>query len=105
MKKYRLFSEFCDVEIYGENFIDALKSAGKLPRPKKQDGEKLYGEKIVANLVIQPALIIKSIIGIIDNGGNSCSRGDYPVQSCLVVTDDGQKIAIDGYETDVKIKK
>ena len=100
LKKYRLFGEYCDVEIYGTGPAEALSRIKKLPRPQHKEGEKLYGDKTIANLVDTPPLEITEVLGIEDT--SSSWRGSTPYIGVLADTPEGI-IKIDLAEVNVKI--
>ena len=100
LKKYRLFGEYCNTEIYGISPEDALCRVGKLPRPKHQEGEKEYGEKVIANLVNTLPMEIKEVLGVEDT--SMSQRGSTEYIGVLVDTPEGIK-RIDIAEVKVKI--
>lgn len=80
MKKFKLFNEFNNVEIYGDDAKDAVTRHKTFKRPKHQDGEKAYGNKMIANLVDSDALEVVKVIGIENTG--SVARGDKSLSVC-----------------------
>lgn len=96
MRKFQLFSEYCDRAIWGEDPIDAVTRAKSLPRPKRQQGEKPYGNRMIANLVETPDLEISRVIELIESPGYN--RGDKKVVQVLVESPDKKITAIDMME-------
>jgi hypothetical protein len=101
MKKFRLFSEFNDVAIYGEDAKDAVLRHKTFKRPKHQDGEKAYGNRMIANLVDSKPLEVAKFIGIEDT--SNVSRGDKKFIGVLVEDTEGRIERIDMVEESVKI--
>lgn len=93
MKKYQLYNEFNGIEIYGEDPIDAVNRRKSFPRPKHQEGEKVYGERMIANMVESPALIIKQALEIEDTTGSK--RGSDEYITVIAECENGQIVAID----------
>lgn len=93
MIKYRLYSEFCDKIIYGTDPIDAVTRQKSFPRPRHQDGEKMYGNKTIANLVPTPDLQVKQALEIEDTAGSR--RGSDEYIRVLAECEDGKIMAID----------
>ena len=93
MIKYQLYSEYNNVEIYGADPLDAVNRQKSFPRPRHQEGEKLYGEKLVANLVPTPDLVIKSALEIEDTSNSR--RGSDEYIRVIAECENGKIVGID----------
>ena len=94
MKKYKLFSEHCDQEIYGDTMEAALLDIGFVYRPAKW----AHGREVAPVRKV----IIKSVEGI-ENTDNSC-RGDKKFIRVICLTEEGI-LSIDGMELTTEIRK
>ena len=102
MKKYRLYSEHQNVSIYGDNPRDALKRLGMLPMSSHQEGDKMYGDKPIRNMVTTPALEISRIIGIDDT---KATRGSDKIITVIVETSESKILGVDLHEENVTINE
>jgi len=94
MKKYQLFSEYSDNEIYGDTLIDALLHAGLIPRPSTfKDGRPLP----------TPPLEITKIIGVEDVSDST--RGNIKFHRVLIEDSKGIRKSIDAKELTTTIEK
>lgn len=85
MKKYTLFSEFLDKEIYGNDLADAIMHAGPLSSPFKwKDNKHIPGDIINVKKVLCHEKV--------DNS----SRGDDAFERIIVEIDNKIRISIDG---------
>lgn len=93
MLKYQLYSEYNNIEIYGADPLDAVNRQKSFPRPRHQDGEKLYGEKLIANLVPTPDLVIKAALEIEDTSNSRRGSDEYirVIAECV----DGKIVGLD----------
>jgi len=87
MKKYQLFREWNDREIYGDDFKDALKRAGTL---RRQNGYDCANEQPI----LGEEIYISEVVGREDVSNSK--RGDYSFERLIVDTATGERIAIDG---------
>lgn len=88
MKKFQLFSEYCNAILYGDDLSDAVTRAKEIPRPKKYQHGKIVEE---------PApIIIDRAIGY-ENTANS-TRGNASFIRLIVETVEGKIIGIDAVE-------
>ena len=90
MKKYQLFSEFNDKEIYGDSLSDAILHA-RLRRCDTWDRDNqcvIRGESI----------IIAAVVGTEDT--TSSTRGDYKFERVVVELRGGERISIDARQID-----
>lgn len=87
MKKYQLFDEHCNREIFGENLGDAIMHTTPLPTKGSFDGQKYTPG---------PAMHIANIIGKEDT--TASTRGNYIYERAIVATADGKYIAVDARE-------
>jgi len=101
VNKYTLFNEHMEIDIYGNDPKDAIMRRKRFPRPRIQEGERLYGTQMIANYVEQPDLIVKNVIGIEDT--NSSTRGNKPYIRVIVETSDGTIHPIDMQQATVTI--
>jgi len=86
MKKYQLFSEFCDAEIYGNDFTDALLNAN-LHKAGRWDKKNQV-------LIPGPEIHIVAIIGSEDTANST--RGNDKFERAIAELSDGKRISIDG---------
>jgi hypothetical protein len=95
MRKYTLYSEHCSIDLYGDNPADAIMRERIIPRPKHQDGERMYG------VVDTPPIEVVRVIGIEDT--SRLTRGDaHPIRViCECV--DKKILAIEMQDTGVTI--
>jgi len=84
MKRYLLFSEHCDINLWGENLADAVRRTGKLPI-----------KSVVENGTLKhlPPLVVKSVLGMRDTTGST--RGHWKYESAVVELDGGRIIEVD----------
>ena len=86
MKRYQLFSEFCDEILWGADLPDALKRAGKIQRHASFDRDaqrSIPGE----------TLKIGTILGMRDT--SQSTRGHWKFESAIVELEHRQIIEID----------
>ena len=98
MKKYQLFSEFCDKTIYGDDVTDAINRLQVIPRPSIGTGDARIGTRIYTP---QDPIIIKAVIGIEDTSNSR--RGNDTYIRVIVEDTDGKVHGIDLHEITVNI--
>jgi hypothetical protein len=85
MKRYQLFSEYCDRVLWGNDLVDAL-----IRQKKIQKSGKVENNKHVPGEIVE----IKSVVGTRDTTGSR--RGNWEYESAICETESGQFIEIDG---------
>ena len=99
MNKYQLYSEHCNIEIYGKDPIDAVNRQKSFPCPRHREGEKLYGEKLIANMVETEPLKVKQALEIEDTSNHR--RGSDVFYRVVSELENGQIVAIDMKEVKI----
>jgi hypothetical protein len=99
MNKYQLFSEHNNLEIYGDDPADAIMRQKTISCARHQEGERVYGDRMIANLVHTPALEIARVVEIEptdgSDGGAIVRRGSTPITRMICETVDKKIVAID----------
>jgi len=93
MKKYQLYREHNNIVLYGDNPQDAIMHKMTIPNERRQDGERPYGNRMVANVVDVPDTYISKVIGIEDTSNST--RGSDKYIRTLCETGDGDIVGID----------
>jgi len=86
MKRYQLFSEFCDAILWGKDLVDALLREKKIQRSARWD-------KVTQAQIPGEIITIKSIMGTRDTSNST--RGQWRYESVVCETTDGQMIEVD----------
>ena len=94
MKKYKLYDEFCGMEIYGKDLADAIIRAGELLRPSIFDGSQA---------IKQPPEYVVAVVGYEDV--SSSRRGNDIFERALVEVADGRILQVDARHCPVQIKE
>ena len=88
MKKFTLYDEYCNIDIYGADFAEAVHRHKEFRRsPKIIDGKP----------VPVPPLVVKRTVGYEDT--SSTTRGNDRFLRVVVETADCKYVAIDGRQT------
>lgn len=93
LKSYHLFNQWRGIEIFGEDFKDALMRKKSLKRPDRfiSPGVKEEGATIS----------IKSIVGELDTSERCSSRGESKIIRMLIEASDGQYFDVDATEKEL----
>lgn len=89
MKKFQLFSEYCNAILYGDDLSDAVTRAREISKPKKYQHGRVV-EK-------QAQVIIERVVGY--ENTNASTRGGSHFLRVIVETVEGKIIAIDAVES------
>lgn len=104
MKKFKLFAEYRNLELYGDTAQEALSSIALLPRADKyippELSGKMYGYKQICGYEPQDDILISKIMGIEDT--STTRRGDKEIIRLIAETSEGI-IAIDVMECYTRI--
>lgn len=88
MKKFTLFSEFCEISLYGRDLADAVARTKELRKPP---------QVIAGNIIESEPIFIDRIIGYEDVSNST--RGNNNFIRLIAETNDLKIVAIDAMET------
>ena len=87
LTKFRLFSEWQEVSLYGETLIDAVARVKTLKRP----------DKYAAGVMSEEGEIVKVARVVGERSEVKYTRGDKKIKTVIFETEDGRYLDVDAY--------